>query len=150
MTARTIKKSALLLTLAFTLSLVSGLSAQTDSLERYYSREKKNAMSNEMTFKGKLVCTACSLKKSDGANAQCSVFGHDHSILTKEGKYIGFLPNKQSAPLIAGEKYHNKRVSVSGVFFANANLLDISSFTVNGKKMTWCGEDGEMDEHMSH
>lgn len=146
MTRKSLTIASLALSLAFTLSLASILSAHSDSLEMLDQAATKKTT----TFEGTLVCTACSLKKSGGANAQCKVYGHDHSLLTKDGKYIAFLPNQNSAVLIEGEQYNKKSMTVRGVFFASANLLDVESFTVDGKTIGWCEKDGAMDDHGAH
>ncbi len=96
------------------------------------------------TLKGTLVCLGCSLKK-DGANSECSTFGHKHALKTEDGKFINFLENKFAADLIKGEKYSNKQVEVHGVYFANANSLDVENFSVDSKKKTWCGHCSSMD-----
>lgn len=97
------------------------------------------------TFEGKLVCLGCDLKTADGARAACKTFGHDHALKTKDGKYITFLPNQYSKPLIEGEKYHNQEVSVHGIFHAKANTLDVETFTASGKQHGWCGHCKAMD-----
>ena len=58
---------------------------------------------------GQLVCLGCSLKKAEGANSECSVFGHKHALKTKDGAYLSLLENKFSADLVKGEKYHKSR-----------------------------------------
>jgi hypothetical protein len=101
----------------------------------------------QKSFEGTLVCTGCSLKKYEGARSQCSVYGHTHSLRTTEGKYISFLPNKFSDAIMKGEKYHNQKVTVSGVYHTSANMLDVESFTVEGNKNTWCDHCNAMDSH---
>lgn len=96
------------------------------------------------TISGTLVCLGCSLK-ADGAHSECSAFGHTHALKTEDGHFINFLENKFAADLIKGEKYHNKQVKVSGVFFAKANLLDVESFTVDDQKKGWCDHCNAMD-----
>jgi hypothetical protein len=103
----------------------------------------------QKTIEGTLVCTGCSLKKYEGAQSQCSVYGHTHSLRTSDGKYINFLPNKFSDALMKGEKYHNQKVTVTGVYHASANMLDVQSYTVEGNKSTWCDGCKAMDGHAS-
>lgn len=102
-----------------------------------------------VTLEGTLVCLACSLKP-EGANADCKTFGHTHSLKTDDGKFISFLENKFSSDLINGEKYHNKKVEIHGVYYTNANTLDVESFTVDGKQKTWCANDMAMDGCGAH
>ncbi len=133
-----LKKTTLLLTLAMFLvggSLVAG--------------EKTAKKSYHADFEGTLVCMGCDLKKSDGARAACTDFGHNHALKTADGKYISLLENKYSADLVKGEKYHNKQMKLHGVYFANANQLDVESFEVDGKKNSWCGHCKGMDACMT-
>jgi hypothetical protein len=97
------------------------------------------------SFEGKLVCAGCDLKEAEGARAACSVYGHHHVLKKADGTYISFLENDYSKDLIAGEKYHNKDISVSGIYYANANLLDVETFTVDDQKKGWCGHCKAMD-----
>ena len=95
-------------------------------------------------YKGTLVCQGCSLK-ADGARAACSEYGHKHALKTEDEKYVNFLENQYSADLLQGEKYHNKKMTVHGRYFAKANVLDVEWFEVEGKKKSWCGHCKSMD-----
>jgi len=97
------------------------------------------------SFEGKLVCLGCDLKKAEGARAACSIYGHDHVLKTKDSTYISFLENDYSKDLISGEKYHDKEIQVTGVYHDKANMLDVETFTVDGKKMGWCNHCKAMD-----
>ena len=96
------------------------------------------------TIDGKVVCLGCDLKKGQGARAECTEFGHRHALKTADGKIINLLENKYSADLIKG-KYHDKDVNVHGVYFASANVLDVESFTTDGKNKSWCNQCKAMD-----
>ncbi len=97
------------------------------------------------TFSGTLVCLGCDLKKTEGANAMCSAYGHTYALKTADGRYINFLENKFSEGLISGKKYRGKTIAVEGTFFADADMLDVETFTVDGKKMGWCNHCKSMD-----
>lgn len=99
----------------------------------------------DATFEGKLVCAGCDLKKTEGARAACSAYGHHHVLKKADGSYINFLENDYSSDLIAGKKYHNKDISISGRYYAGANMLDVKSFTVDGQQKGWCGHCKAMD-----
>ena len=132
-----------LIAIGAVLALAGTVLAGADSLE-----VKAHKSAGEQTvIEGELVCTACTLKKAEGAHAQCKLYGHEHSILTKDGKYIAFLPNQHSVDLQKGEAYVHKHVKVHGTYYANANLLDVDWFEVDGKKLGWCEKDQAMDEH---
>ncbi len=97
------------------------------------------------SFEGKLVCLGCDLKKTEGARAACSVYGHKHTLKTEDGKYINFLENDFSKDLIKGEKYHDKDIEIHGVYHDKANVFDVETFAVDGKKMGWCDRCKSMD-----
>lgn len=127
--------------------LVVGLMAMLTTLSLVAG--EKTDHSSHANFEGKLVCLGCDLKGEADARSACKVFGHDHALKTEEGKYISFLPNQYSKDLINGEKYHNKELKVHGIYFANANQLDIESFEVDGTKKSWCGDCNAMDACMA-
>jgi hypothetical protein len=97
------------------------------------------------TFDGTLVCLGCDLKKAEGARAACSVFGHKHALKTADGKYVNLLENQYSKDLLAGEKYHDKQISIHGIYYATANQLDVETFTIDGKQKGWCDGCKSMD-----
>ncbi len=105
---------------------------------------KKAETSKETTIKGTMVCLGCELKKGDGANAECKDFGHTHALKTEDGKLVSLLENKFAKDLMS-DKYHGKNVEINGTMFANANILDVQSFSVDGKNKSWCGGCKSMD-----
>lgn len=130
-----------------TVLLIAGLLATAP-----YAQEKKAGTSTtaiqapeHVDLTGTLVCLGCSLKKAEGARSACSVYGHRHALKTDDGKFITFLENKYSDDLIKGEKYADKRLQVHGIYYANANQLDVENFTVDGTSITWCERHGAMD-----
>jgi len=96
-------------------------------------------------FEGTLNCIGCDLKKAEGANSQCKIYGHTHGLKLEDGKYISFLENDKSADLIKGEGIHGMNVKVHGVYFSDANLLDVETYEVDGKTYSWCESHGAMD-----
>jgi len=144
-------KKFTILTAVFLLVAAVGVSACGDSKSETASTKSITAQmaslnkGGQVDIEGQLVCLGCSLKKSEGAHAECSTYGHKHALKTTEGVYLTLLENKQSADLVKGEKYHNKLVSIHGVYHANANTLDVESFTVDGKTKSWCGGCKSMD-----
>ena len=111
---------------------------------------KSDMMGQMVTLKGKLVCLACSLKP-EGAHAACKEFGHRYALMTKDGKYISLLPNKYSQELLNGHDGGDKMVELTGTYFANADVLDVSSYKVeDGKMITWCDVHHKMDACGAH
>ena len=106
---------------------------------------KAARMGKRADFEGTLVCLGCDLKQAEGARAACKVYGHKHALKTEDGKYVNFLENQYSEDLLKGEKYHNQKMKVSGVYYADANTLDVKSFQVDGKTKAWCGHCKAMD-----
>ncbi len=98
------------------------------------------------SFNGTLSCAGCDLKMSEGANSQCKVYGHTHSVKLENGKYISFLENDYSVDLLKGSDWHGKKIEVTGIYYADANLLDVESFNVDGKGYSWCKGHNEMDQ----
>jgi hypothetical protein len=107
--------------------------------------QQAKAEGKHATFEGKLACSACTLKNEEGARSECKNFGHSHALQTEDGKFISFLENKYSEDLFKGEKYHGKEVSVHGVYYEGANLLDVESFTIDNVTITWCKTHKIMD-----
>jgi hypothetical protein len=95
----------------------------------------------QVTVVGTNYCLGCALKKAFGAAAQCSRYGHRHSLKVEkavdaEGKEImslkdrtlGYLENETSEPLVKGDAFHGKRVEVKGRLFEAEGVLDVSAF----------------------
>jgi len=126
------------------------MGALTASAGEKTSQAKVKGEGEQVTMSGTLVCLGCSLSKA-GAKSDCKEFGCSHALKTKDGKYLSFLQNKEAESLMSGEDGHNKPVTVTGVYFANANVIDVQSFAIDGgKSMSWCGGCKKMDACASH
>jgi hypothetical protein len=121
------------------LILAVGLLALAVTAEEESSSDDKTT-----TFDGQLVCLSCDLKKTEGAKSACGTYGCNHVLKTNDNRYVSFLPNDYSRDL-ASDKYHNKDISVTGVYFVSANMLDVESFTIDGEKQGWCDHCEAMD-----
>src|SRR3989338_8604172 len=64
------------------------------------------------TIQGTVVCLGCTLKKTEGANAACKIYGHKHGLATEDGDLYSFLENKNSEEVINSDKYAMKEVVV--------------------------------------
>ena len=126
-------------------SLIFVMMLMITSLTLTAGEQKAMNMGQKATFEGTLVCLGCTLKSEEGARAACKEFGHTHALKTEDGKFINFLENKYSQDLLKGEKYGNKKITVRGIYHASANLMDVESFTVDGKMKTWCDHCKAMD-----
>lgn len=124
------RKSFALFTLVslflFSLSLVSLASDSKDKAEKL------------STVEGTVVCIGCDLHKSDGANFQCSKYGHVGALKTSDGKIWSFIENDKAQKLMNDKNLHGKTVRITGHKIEKAILIDVQSFEVDGKKMEWC------------
>ena len=80
---------------------------------------------------GKVVCLGCTLKKEQGAKAQCSTYGHKNGLQTPDGKIWSFVENDSSAKLIGDHGLAGKSVEVKGKNLDNANYIDVESYKVS-------------------
>ncbi len=105
------------------------------------------------TVTGQNFCLGCALKKEFGAGAQCSIFGHKHSLrvikATANGKelpdmqgwVLHYLQTQKSQDLI--HKHHGENLSVTGTIYPAERVLEVTSFKVvaapgvKAKKNTW-------------
>ena len=100
---------------------------------------------SEVTLTGTLTCSNCSLK-ANGANAECSEHGCLTALKTADGRYVTLMQNKFSKNLLANREMKNKPMEISGTYFANANMFDVKSYSVDGgQTMSWCGHCKGMD-----
>ncbi len=89
---------------------------------------------NETTLKGELVCVGCSLKKLDGANAQCNLYAH-HALGFKssDGTIWNIVDNAVGHDVIrAHTLLGHKKAEIKGFIYPIANQLEIVSINVDG------------------
>ena len=127
------KKASIAVILAFVVALIAV------SLNAADKREPK-----AVTLTGTLICMGCALKKAYSANAQCSIYGHQHALKTAKGKIYTFLPNDKSKDLIAGKAEKSAKITVTGTIFPQSQIIDVkdakglSSATAAVYKCTGC------------
>lgn len=98
--------------------------------------------SQDVTIVGENYCLGCSLKKEQGAAAQCSIYGYRHALKVESasgadgkpiealvGDSLHYLDNDKSAGLIKGEELHEKRVEVKGKLFGPERTLEVAEAT---------------------
>lgn len=90
---------------------------------------------DKVTLSGKLVCVGCSLKKMNGANAQCSLYAH-HAIgfKTGDGLLWSIVDNEKGHDVIRGHRLLEKGVNatITGWIYPVAHFIEIDSITVDG------------------
>ena len=96
------------------------------------------------SVEGKNFCLGCALKKKKGAAAQCSLFGHKHSLRVtratgKDGRELAelkgwvlhYLENEKSEALI--KEHHGEDVKLSGIIYPQERVFEVSSMAKSGK-----------------
>lgn len=144
-----IRKSLTLTAAVVLISAMTAMACGKDAGEQTSATQAGAKIASEtpqqVTWKGELVCLGCSLK-AIGAKSACSEFGCSHTLKTADGRYVAFLQNNFSKALLAGKDMHNKPIEITGTFFANANVLDVQSYAVDGgKEISWCDHCKGMD-----
>lgn len=94
-----------------------------------------------LSLVGVLNCSACDLKKEQGAASQCSIYGHQYSFKAEKvhdasGKRLGnyedrtyhILRNDPSKGL-AHEKHTKKNYNIKGKIYDEEHMLEVVSFT---------------------
>lgn len=90
---------------------------------------------------GTNYCLGCALKKEHGAGAQCSIYGHRHSLKVEnardasgnelaalKGRTLSYLENDKSEKLVKGEVFHGARVEVKGRLYERESLIEVTEF----------------------
>lgn len=83
-----------------------------------------------VSFKAEVICLGCSLKKTQGAKANCSLYGHVNALRSEDGKIWTILENDISADLINLHEYVGKEVEVTGKRFGGSQVIEIESFNI--------------------
>jgi hypothetical protein len=89
---------------------------------------------DKMTITGELVCIGCSLKKLDGANAQCNLYSH-HAIGFKaqDGTLWSIVDNDKGHDIIRSHNLlEGKKATITGWLFPVAHYIEISKVKVDG------------------
>ena len=98
----------------------------------------------EATVTGSNTCLGCSLKTDFCAGAQCSIYGHKHSLrVTKavaggrevpemNGWVLHYLETDMSQDLI--NKHHGENLTVTGRVYPNERVLEAVSFDKAAEK----------------
>ena len=139
------RKFIALTALLMLMSAVTAMACGGDSQKTGSSAMINSENPQQVTLKGQLVCSTCSLK-AQGAHSACSEFGCTQALKTSDGRMVTLMPNQYSTPLVASKEMSNKSVEITGTYFANANMLDVQSYSVDGgKTMSWCDHCKGMD-----
>ncbi|MBI4589086.1 MAG: hypothetical protein HY725_09620 [Candidatus Rokubacteria bacterium] len=103
-------------------------------------KDEKPAASggSQVTVVGTNYCLGCALKKEHGAAAQCSKYGHRHSLKVEKavdgsgkelaalrGRTLSYLDNEKSEQLVKGEVFHKERVEVKGRLYEAESVIEV-------------------------
>ncbi|MBI3585158.1 MAG: hypothetical protein HY096_14570 [Nitrospinae bacterium] len=89
---------------------------------------------SKITLTGDLLCVGCSLKKLDGANAQCDLYAH-HAIgfKTADGTLWSIVDNAKGHDVIRShELLEKKKATITGYLYPIANFIEIDDIQVEG------------------
>lgn len=92
---------------------------------------------NQTTLTGELVCIGCSLKKLDGANAQCDLYAH-HAIGFKagDGTLWSIVDNAKGHDVIRSHTLlEHKKATITGWIYPLAHYIEIDEINVDGVTM---------------
>ena len=89
---------------------------------------------DKSTLKGELVCVGCSLKKLDGANAQCNLYAqHAIGFKAADGTLWSLVDNAKGHDITRALKLlGHKKAEISGWMFPLARFIEIDSIKVDG------------------
>jgi len=82
-----------------------------------------------ITLEAEVICLGCSLKKEQGAKAQCSIYGH-RNALRADGEIWTILENDEATELINSHEYAGKIVKIEGKSFPGTHIIQVGSFEV--------------------
>jgi len=89
---------------------------------------------DKMALSGELVCIGCTLKKLDGANAQCNLYSH-HAIGFKaqDGTLWSIVDNAKGHDIIRSHNLlEKKKATISGYLYPLAHYIEIDTIKVAG------------------
>ncbi len=95
--------------------------------------DKKKGL-DKMTLSGELVCVGCSLKKLDGANAQCSIYAqHLVGFKAGDGTLWSIIDNEKGHDVTrAHTLLEHKKATITGYMFPIAHFIEIVDIDVEG------------------
>ena len=92
---------------------------------------KKRDLKDRVEVAGTIVCIGCTLEKTAGAEAQCTLHSkHAQGLLDAEGKLWTFVDNAKGHLVMTNDKLKGKEVKVSGWKFSKGQYIEISKYQV--------------------
>jgi len=105
----------------------------TASLTMAGGWDKKKGL-DQVTLEGELLCIGCTLKKMNGANAQCNLYSqHAIGFKAKDGTLWNLVDNAKGHDVIMGHNLLNhKQATIQGWIYPLAHMIEIDSIKVAG------------------
>ncbi len=92
---------------------------------------KKRDLKDRVEVQGSIVCIGCTLEKTAGADAQCTLHAkHAQGLLDAEGRLWTFVDNAKGHLVITNDKLRGKEVKVLGWKFPKGQYLELSKYQV--------------------
>ncbi len=92
---------------------------------------KKRELKDRVEIEGSIVCIGCTLEKTAGADAQCTLHAkHAQGLLDAEGKLWTFVDNAKGHIVMTNDKLRGKELKVMGWKFAKGQYLELSKYQV--------------------
>ena len=124
------------------------------SIDHYLKENNKSNMNESTDFKHNHD------KKADHShvykiNFQSDDYGRTFALETYDGRIYYFVKNDRSSNLISNEAYIGKEVVIQGYKLKVHKMglpsyIDVVSYEVDGKKMSWCEKCNAMGPVHSH
>lgn len=106
---------------------------------------------DKVTLKGEFVCIGCSLKKLNGANAQCDLYAH-HSVgfRTADGLLWSIVDNEKGHDVIRSHRLLEKGVkgTITGWIYPVAHFIEIDQVEAEGVSMAQIQQAGLEEDHL--
>ncbi|MBI5248747.1 MAG: hypothetical protein HY912_04565 [Desulfomonile tiedjei] len=89
---------------------------------------------DKVTLTGTLVCIGCSLKKLDGANAQCDLYAHHaRGFQAGDGTLWSIGENEKGHDIVRGHTIlEKKNATITGWMYPLAHYIEIDTIKVDG------------------
>lgn len=89
------------------------------------------ALADRVEIEGTIVCIGCTLEKTDGADAQCTLNSkHAQGLLMADGTLWTFIDNARGHLVITNAKLRDKEVRILGWKSPKAQYIEVSKYEV--------------------
>lgn len=90
---------------------------------------KKRELKDRVEVEGTIVCIGCTLEKTAGADAQCTLHAkHAQGLLGKDGLLYTLLDNAKGHIVMTNDKLRGKDVKLIGWKFPKSQVIEVSKY----------------------